>query len=157
MWEDVIVPTITSMGVGAWYADPANATANAHTFSAPYSHTVAFNSDDDIVYALGQAGVNVSITVGTVRDTPKPRITFVHVSGQIADLYDFKTDGSDNHLGWAGRVQTCYAPSCSRTAGKVFNLLVNTSVSASTIDERPQHDAWGELRPLWIAAVANRP
>ena len=125
MWNDAIQPTISAMGIGTWYADPANASINSKTFTGIINMVVYFSSSENLVNSLGHAYVNIEVTIDTERATPKPKITAMRIDGTVTDLYDFATVTTDDHLGYASRIQVCHAPSCERTAGEIFKVRIS--------------------------------
>jgi len=101
---------------------------------------------------LGKATVNIEVTLDTVRATPKPKITAMRVTGTVTDLYDFQTMSSDEPNGYASRIQVCYAPSCGRTAGKIFNVLMNCDVAKMDLTPLESDDLSG-LRGQWNGCI----
>ncbi len=153
MWIKVIEPTLLAMDIGGWYANPAN-TGNYKAFVGQFQDVVYFN-DENLSRTIGKASVDVMVIVHTERATPKPKITHMELTGAVTDLYDFRTYGSDEPNGYASRIQVCYAPSCGRTAGNIFKVLVDCDVTQFTLITPVEYDNFTDLNGDWIYKIIS--
>jgi hypothetical protein len=131
-------------------------TGDTHTFTATFADTIVFDSTSNLHNSLHGAGVQMTIQVEAERTADKPEITAMFTSGTIVDLYDFRSHGSNEPNGWASRIQTCYEPSCSREAGEIYHILIDTQVDTIQFFPDPYYDDFDALRSQWIMGIMNR-
>ncbi|MFO7871107.1 MAG: hypothetical protein R6V03_06705 [Kiritimatiellia bacterium] len=155
-WNDVLQKVIVDLKIGDWYADPANSADNSHVFNSNGTYHGVYFGEDDLGTSLGKATFQFSIKVYTERGTTTPQIIALRVSGSVIDLYDYRTTGDDNELGWASRIQVGHAPACTRTAGEIFKVKIDYELDPLFITPSVDYNDFQELRNRWNEGINNR-
>lgn len=98
---------------------------------------------------LRRCTADIDVVAATERNEGEdPVITLIQIEGIITDLYDWPTDGGNGMIGWASRIQTCYTPSCGRTAGNIFRIKVRLDRDVPVYTPK-KYDGYDYLWNAW--------
>ena len=150
-WDQVIVPSLQNMinlqnmNIGVHYATHPD--DDEEVFS--YYFTEEFKlSEFNRGLAFGGCWGDLGVIANTRKNTGEdPVITDISIVGTIQDIYGWEWYTGNDLFGWVSRTEVCYAPSCGRTAGKVYMIEVDVSRSVPIIPAKK----FDEYEYLWNA------